>query len=1289
MRSAHRGWFAGAALAVSCAALAPSARAVDGTWIDNTDTLWTNLAAWSGGAAYADGVGATAWFTNNITAHRTVTIDTNITLGTWIIADAVGGTAAQQRQRRVFNLAAGGSLTLDDTDGAVDIQMTSGSNHIINADFQINDNLTIQNTVTAIDRSMVINGVISDGGAGLSLTKTGGGGLILTRTNTFSGGLTVSGGTLFLQGGDDSLHTNGAITMSSGTLNMGGFSQSTDGAVTFIGGTSTNGTIVKSGGDYGAQGGTVALVLAGNVGLAKTGTGAINFDSNNTYAGNTLIDGGTLRLRNAGTLAGTTNIVVHDSVLEINNFAVNQPGRINDAATLVSQSATIRFTNDAGSSAYSETLDRLELRSGNALVQLTPAAGGGSSAMVFSNATSALTRSGGATARIEAPGLGANAQNELLLASAPEVKNGIVPWLLVKDGIGGFSSDYNLATTNTGSGGLLGIAPLPGLSYDTGLESGWAATGNARPPSDQALSANRSLNALVLDDGLDIRGDAGAQADRILDFSGAGGAALIVQTGGNSLIDPGAFSPSTNDVILNFGNNQGIFNTIGTLTINRANSNEQIRGTNGFVKTGPGTLVIDGANQKSQADAQAMGGDFYINEGTLELRRAGSGGGTRLVLDGGTLRLASGADANYGNDLFVNESGSVVVAHTNASTVALDMTLSNVTIAAGRTLTINRDAANFSAANQAYRVVARDVGILGDATIDVRTGKGTGDGTFTVDSVSDGGSNYNLAVIGNNVIRSQLIVNNTMAVSNLTIGNNALVRLNDGATNVLGNVDLFGGLLGLNLDFARELGEDPGQVQLTGDAGLQAGFSAFGAPVRIRIEDGVGGLTNLVWGAAPTFNPGILTLQQDDADAQLTFENSLDLNAAVSNLVRQINVHADVAIIGGTITNSGPFVADFVKGGAGTLWLTNGFHWNGATRISGGILRIPDPTNLPTGNLLLNPANAVGVLESTGLMTRALGTNANEISIVGGGNAGQNSRSGFSAFGGDLTVDIGGDGTGTGTQLVWNSENFDPVGPSTNNGALLLNTANATGTLRLLNDMDLNGEAGLSSPVRRIEVNGSTAILSGDITNSQAGVNAIGLLKRGTGVLSLEGLNTYDGPTTVSAGTLLVNGAHTGGAAFDVLGGAALGGTGLIGAPILVNSNAVIAPGNFGIGTLNVQGDVDIEGILAIEVDASGGGFVDLLTVTGILDISLATLGFATNGITLDDTAYIFATYGSLVTNGISGGFLDIPLLPDGYQIDYNYLGGNQIALVIPEPTTWALMIVGGLALLAARRRRS
>jgi len=69
----------------------------------------------------------------------------------------------------------------------------------------------------------------------------------------------------------------------------------------------------------------------------------------------------------------------------------------------------------------------------------------------------------------------------------------------------------------------------------------------------------------------------------------------------------------------------------------------------------------------------------------------------------------------------------------------------------------------------------------------------------------------------------------------------------------------------------------------------------------------------------------------------------------------------------------------------------------------------------------------------------------------------------------------------------------------------------------------------------------------------------------------------------------------------------------------------------------------------------------------------------------------VFAKYASL-----SGAFSSISGLPSGYSLDYNYLGGNQIALVsgaVPEIDPAAagsvLALVGGaLGMLERRRRR-
>jgi fibronectin-binding autotransporter adhesin len=58
--------------------------------------------------------------------------------------------------------------------------------------------------------------------------------------------------------------------------------------------------------------------------------------------------------------------------------------------------------------------------------------------------------------------------------------------------------------------------------------------------------------------------------------------------------------------------------------------------------------------------------------------------------------------------------------------------------------------------------------------------------------------------------------------------------------------------------------------------------------------------------------------------------------------------------------------------------------------------------------------------------------------------------------------------------------------------------------------------------VRRFDVNASTTVLAGVLRNSLEGFSEIGILKRGTGTLTLSGNNTYDGATQIENGTLVL-----------------------------------------------------------------------------------------------------------------------------------------------------------------------
>jgi autotransporter-associated beta strand protein len=79
----------------------------------------------------------------------------------------------------------------------------------------------------------------------------------------------------------------------------------------------------------------------------------------------------------------------------------------------------------------------------------------------------------------------------------------------------------------------------------------------------------------------------------------------------------------------------------------------------------------------------------------------------------------------------------------------------------------------------------------------------------------------------------------------------------------------------------------------------------------------------------------------------------------------------------------------------------------------------------------------------------------------------------------------------------------------------------------------------------------------------------LNVLMRGTGTWVLGGANTYSGTTTVSSGTLLVNG-QIGAGNVSVLTGGTLGGNGTLGGAVTVAAGGAIAPGN-GLGTFTIN----------------------------------------------------------------------------------------------------------------------
>jgi len=185
--------------------------------------------------------------------------------------------------------------------------------------------------------AMTMSCVISGGGV---LIKDNTGTLSLSNANSYSGGSTITGGTLQFTK-LTAMPASGAVTVNTGAalgINAGGAGEWTTG-------TSGNGTIGGLLAGLGGQaGGTVSysgnVTLAldttnaggaqtyagviGNVGtalgLTKLGTGTLILNQANTYTGATAINGGTLALGANGVFADTMPLSISNATLDVATF---------------------------------------------------------------------------------------------------------------------------------------------------------------------------------------------------------------------------------------------------------------------------------------------------------------------------------------------------------------------------------------------------------------------------------------------------------------------------------------------------------------------------------------------------------------------------------------------------------------------------------------------------------------------------------------------------------------------------------------------------------------------------------------------------------------------------------------------------------------------------------------------------------------------------------------------------------------------------------------------------------
>ena len=346
---------------------------------------------------------------------------------------------------------------------------------------------------------------------------------------------------------------------------------------------------------------------------------------------------------------------------------------------------------------------------------------------------------------------------------------------------------------------------------------------------------------------------------------------------------------------------------------------------------------------------------------------------------------------------------------------------------------------------------------------------------------------------------------------------------------------------------------------------------------------------------------------------------------------------------------------------------------------SGRTLKLSNTTStfsgsyiLPTNTTLLSQPTTTGntlgsatvnlTASSATILDNGIGSNGtlnygNNFVVGGGSSTIQVSRVGASNTGN--TVKLGGlsIGTGTSTLNVTTGSSyklaFDGATTLTGN-----TTFNATA------DLELNGA-----------ISGS-----------------FGITKTGAGKLSINGTNTFTGNVAVSAGTLAGNGTIPGSLSATV-------------------SGATIAPG-ITTGVLSIGGSVSFVAGTNFSVDLARG--VGAQPIPGEYDqLNIGTSGANDGTISLANSNLVVSAPGGLqntdiffimINDGVdavSGTFLNkaqgSTFVVNGYSLTISYAanstngsfsGGNDIALMVPEPTGVALMFGGLATLLCGRRRR-
>ena len=922
------------------------AAALDGSWNVGGNSTWNTAGNWTN-SQIADGTDFTAYFINNITADRTVTVDANRTIGNLIITDPTGS------QNRTFT---GGPLILSTTSLKPQIRVSGGA------------------TLTVFNLELTGNN---------GLRKEQANAIVLGVSNSWTGDTDINRGTLraghvnAIPSGPGRGNVNLQVVSGNPNLDLGSVSPIINGLnstssvalVNASGGAGTSILTVGAGDANGEYGGVIADGATRTVGLTKTGAGTQILTNINTYTGPTAVNGGVLKLNGDGSIASSSRISLSGGgTLDVTGITTlpfsigasqtlgggSSTGNIQGDTTL-DANAPVALTYTKGTPSLNVSSGTLTLNGNNVTVDITGAAPlldgshkliskSGSGSVVGTVGTLTITGlgiAGGGTPQLNIVG------NELFLnitGGAPGVEwgSGDGTWA---DNVVGWNSGGTSVFTN-------GNVALLTDTFSTG-------------------NPTLTLNTTVLPQSVVVS----STNNYTVSGSGTiGGSASITKLGSGSL---------TLDVANT--HTGGVAHYAGALNIKNASALGDVTGTftvrGGTIdNTSGGALTLPNHPQSWGSTLNFIGSsDLNLGAGAVTMTTGCSftvGGASKLTVGGdiagagfGFVKNGTGTLELNGNNTWTASStlnlGEIVIGNDNALNGALGLSLVFPTDANSKTLTLNGHSTTI-------RSLIMGVIAGGTATV-IRNNHASTPVTLTVSpnaaaqyagTITDGGAaplslvkdgTQNWTFGGGGVGAATYSGDTIINQGTLTAGVNNLLPSGPGKGNLTvvsgATFDILdrsamslNGLSGAGTVDRSNPGGSTVSILTIGNADATSTFdgrirTTHASAVMHVVKTGTGKLTlagSNDYRGSTTNNSGILEIGAGGSAGSLT--STQIMNNAVLVFNRSGNLTYAGKIEGpGSVTNAGPGIVSLT--GASTL--------TGPVTVTAGTLRINSPGSLP------------------------------------------------------------------------------------------------------------------------------------------------------------------------------------------------------------------------------------------------------------------------------------------------------------------------------------------------------